>query len=107
DLRDIGRDQLGLEVSQSGRPATFDRERVSRDPTTWTSLATYGHPRLDDELRRIEQSERDGSPDALVVAEVEGGVAAAYHADRTPPEPIRRVVEVRDLGAPSALGEAE
>ena len=58
DLRDIGRDQFGLEVGQSGRPATYDRERVSRDPTTWTSLATYGHPELEGELRRSSTANR-------------------------------------------------
>jgi superfamily II DNA or RNA helicase len=102
DLRDLVDDAL----ASGGRPVTFARERVSRDPTTWVALGTYGHPRLPDLLDQISSSEDNGDDAALVIVEDEAGTAAAYRADRSPPEPVSSVSELDELGAPASVGDA-
>ncbi len=104
-LRDL-RDLVGDALASGGRPVTFERARVSRDPTTWVALGTYGHPKLGELLDRIASSEDDGSDAALVIAEGESGAAAAFRADRTPPEPVRSIAELAELGPPSSIGDA-
>src|SRR5262249_10924343 len=63
------------------------------------------HPLLDDVLERHIASEHDDKDTALVIEEV-GTAASAIRADRTPPEPIRALEEVVDLGAASSTGDA-
>jgi len=41
-----------------------------------------------------------------VIAEDEAGTAAAYRADRTPPEPVHSITELDELGAPGSIGDA-
>ena len=102
DLRDL----VGEALASGGRPVTFERARVSRDPTTWVALGTYGHPRLPELLDHVAASEDDVGDAALVIAEDEAGAAAAYRADRTPPEPVRSISELDELGAPGSIGDA-
>lgn len=103
DLRDLAGDAL----ASGGRPVTYERERVSRDPTTWVALGTYGHPRLPELLDHVAASEDAVVDEALVIVEDEGGAAAAYRADRTPPEPVRSLAELDELGAPGSIGDAQ
>ncbi|HEV7566078.1 MAG TPA: helicase-related protein [Microbacteriaceae bacterium] len=96
---------VGDELAAGGRPVTFDRGRPSRDSSSWVALGTYGHPRLFEVLDRIEAAEDEGTDAALVIAE-EGSAASAMRADRTPPEPVRTLAEVPELGSASSLGDA-
>jgi len=106
ELHRLVLDELGLSVSSAGRPATFEPLRASRDPETWTALSTYGHPRLDSELKRLAATwESDRS--AIVVAEHPSGPASLVRADRTPPQALRELAELRSVGPPEARGEAE
>nr|MBA2462586.1 DEAD/DEAH box helicase [Actinomycetota bacterium] len=102
DLRDL----VGDALASGGRPVTFERARVSRDPTTWVALGTYGHPRLPELLDQIAVSEDEVADTALVIAEDEAGTAAAYRADRTPPEPVGSIADLAELGPPSSIGDA-
>lgn len=105
-LRDL-RDLVGDALASGGRPVTYARERVSRDPTTWVALGTYGHPRLPELLEEIAASDDHESDAALVIAEDDAGTAAAFRADRTPPERVRSISELDELGAPASVGDAE
>jgi hypothetical protein len=96
-------EQLDIDLDEPGRPATADPTRTSRDGERWCALATYGHPRLDGALLRLSG---DSDASALVLSEVDGH-AVAYRADRTPPERVRCLNDLLDLGAPVATGEAE
>jgi hypothetical protein len=100
------RDMVGEALASGGRPVTFERVRVSRDPTTWVALGTYGHPRLPELLDHIAASEDGVGDAALVIAEDEAGAAASYRADRTPPEPVHSIAELDELGAPGSIGDA-
>lgn len=106
DLREYARDALGLELAQAERPVTWERERASRDPTTWAALATYGHPLLEEALKLAER-EISPATSGLVVVDDPTGVAAAVRADRTPPRPVATVAELDELGEGAAVGEAE
>lgn len=78
----------------------------SRDPSDWCALASYGHPGLLPALERAVTA----SPleEALVLAESpDPVVVAAYRADRTPPEPVRTIADLAELGPASAMGEAQ
>jgi superfamily II DNA or RNA helicase len=96
-------DRLDVELDRPGRPVTFDADRASRDPERWTALGTYGHPELQHALERIAGGNADGP---LAVVEV-GRRAVAYRADRTPPERVRHLSDLGDLGPALALGDAE
>jgi hypothetical protein len=102
DLRDL----VGESLASGGHPVTFVRERVSRDPTTWVALGTYGHPRLPELLEHIASSEDEGGDGALVIAEDEAGTAAAFRADRAPPEQVRSISQLDELGASASIGDA-
>lgn len=103
DLRELAGDVL----ASGGRPVTYERERVSRDPTTWVALGTYGHPRLTEVLEHAVASEDEVADAALVIVEDEDAGAAAFRADRTPPEPVRSLAELNELGAAGAIGDAQ
>jgi hypothetical protein len=106
DLRTLAGERFGIVVDRPGRPATWDPNRASRDPESWASLATYGHPVLDDQLERLAC--RPVLPGAaLVIASAGGTTQAAVRADRSPPVPIGRVAEIDELGAAAASGDAE
>jgi hypothetical protein len=95
---------LGIALGQAGRPAIFDGG-ASRDSTDWRALATYGHPALADALTAAAVAyDADRSP---VLIRSEGTVAAAIRADRSPPEPVLNVGQLRDLGSPVARDDAE
>jgi hypothetical protein len=98
-------EDLDLTLDSPGKPATFDTSRVSRDPEHWTALATFGHPAIESALASLaERVADDRSP--LVVGEL-GSLAIAYRADRTPPERVKQVSELFDLGSPVSKSEAE
>ena len=104
ELRSCLVEDLDIALDSPGRPATFDPKRVSRDPERWTALATYGHPALEPALTKRAGGGTDRSP--LVVREL-GHLAVAFRSDRTPPERVRRVSELFDLGDPVSAGEAD
>jgi hypothetical protein len=105
ELRTCLVEDLDLVLDSPGRPATFDVNRVSRDPEHWTALATYGHPALEPALTKLAAtSGTDRS--ALVLREL-GHLAAAYRADRTPPAPVRQLSDLFDLSDAVSAGEAE
>ncbi len=106
DLRAVALDRLGLTLDEIGRPVTWDAARASRDPESWTALATYGHPRLDPLLARVA---RGGSVErsALVLSGTETGPAVAVRADRTPPTVVEGLAELNNLGSPTARDDAE
>ncbi len=106
DLREVLVDRFAAVLDKPDRPVTFDPARASRDPDGWTALATYGHPRLEARLDRMAGASLPDSS-ALVLATTDRGVVAAVRADRTPPEPIRSLADVEELGPPAARGEAE
>jgi superfamily II DNA or RNA helicase len=101
DLRDLVSDEL----ASGGRPATFDPARASRDTTSWVALGTYGHPRLEEVLDRIIDSEDGAADEALVITE-SGSSAAVMRADRTPPEAVKSVSELAELGPAASFGDA-
>jgi hypothetical protein len=103
DLRRVLTEELDVALDRPERPVTFAPERTSRDPERWCALGTYGHPELQRALEHRAGSEGD---DALVIREM-GRVAVAYRADRSPPEPVRRLPDLVDLGPAVAAGEAE
>jgi hypothetical protein len=106
DLRVHARDALGVELARPGRPVTWEASQVSRDPTSWAALATYGHPELESELVASIGHESSAESSGLVIEEGAIGVAAAVRADRTPPERVGSVRDLLDLGEGAALGEA-
>jgi hypothetical protein len=84
DLRALVAERFVITVDRPGRPATWDPSRASRDPESWASLATYGHPVLDDELGCLAgRSAPIGA--ALVLDDVGVTTRAAVRADRSPP----------------------
>lgn len=93
--------ELNLRIGTVERPASFDPRRASRDPQDWQSLITYGHPDLESELVRVMKAD----PSLRVLES--SGMAVAVRADRAPPEVVEGVGQVRGLGAPVALGDAE
>ncbi len=101
DLREL----VGDELASGGRPVTFDPARPSRDSTSWVALGTYGHPRLEEALDRIVTAAEEDSDAALVIAE-DGSTAAAMRADRMPPEPVRSLAELEELGPATSIGDA-
>jgi hypothetical protein len=106
DLREVFIERFSAVVDEPDRPVTWDPSRASRDAEGWAALATYAHPRLDEHLvRRAGPHIPDSS--ALVIAGGERGPAVAVRADRTPPELIRHLAEVDELGQPTARGDAE
>ncbi len=107
DLRDVIVDRFGVSLDTPGRPVTWEPARASRDPDTWMALATYGLPEIDAALEaRVGPSLPDAS--ALVLsAPSPNGPVAAVRADRTPPQQVRSLRDVDELGIPTARGEAE
>jgi hypothetical protein len=97
-------EDLDLTLDSPGHPATFDTERVSRDPERWMALATYGHPALERALLKLAVP-GDTHRTPLLLHEL-GRLAVAYRADRTPPERVRGVSELFDLGDSVSAGEA-
>jgi hypothetical protein len=105
DLRELVLERFGAVLDDPLHPVTWDPTEASRDAVSWAALVTYGHPRLDDVL--ASTAARDlGATSALVIEDVDGFVAAV-RADRLPPEPVRSVGDLDDLGAAAARGEAE
>lgn len=107
DLREVIIDRFAATLDDPERPVTFDPRRASRDPETFTALATYGHPKL---AVLLDRRAGDAFPDssALVLSDPADGMRrAAVRADRTPPMLIRWLADVDELGLPAARGEAE
>ena len=104
ELRSCLLEDLDLSLDTTGRPMTFDSKRVSRDPEHWTALATFGHPELRPALAKLAQA--GVSNKALVITQA-GPLAVAFRADRAPPEQVRTVTELFDIGEPVAVGDAE
>lgn len=98
-------ENLQLQIASPGRPVTFDATRASRDPTDWAALVTYGHPRLDTEIARLADDYNNETGPIFFAQE--GEVVTAYRADRNPPEPVRTLDELNQLGEPHARGEAQ
>lgn len=107
DLREVLIDRYGAALDYSGRPATWDPARASRDVDTWTALATYGHPRVAAVLDEYAGSALPDSSALVLATAADRGPIAAVRADRTPPSLIGRLIDVDGLGAPAARGEAE
>ncbi len=103
-LREVVQDRFAGVLDEPGRPVTWEPARASRDVEGWVALATYGHPRLPGVLGR-HGAGRPQDTSALVSAG--DSPAAMARADRSPPEPIRTLAEVDQLGDPVARGEAE
>jgi superfamily II DNA or RNA helicase len=104
ELRSCLVEDLDVALDSPGRPASYDPARVSRDPERWTALATYGHPDLEPALTKLAGTASDRSP--LVLRDL-GHLAVAFRADRTPPDRVRRIDELFDLGDAVAAGDAE
>jgi hypothetical protein len=110
-LEQLGRcltEEFDATLDRPGRPTSSDRDRASRDPERWIALATYGHPHFEMALRHAAGPPPVGAGEetgALVIAE-ESGRAAAFRADRTPPEMVRTLSDLADLAEPVARGEA-
>jgi hypothetical protein len=99
-------EDLGAALDEPGQPASFDPARVSRDEDRWCALATYGHPLLEPTLERyMFGSPAPGIIDSVAFAE-DGGVWAAWRADRSPPVPIQTIGDLADMGEPDASGAA-
>ena len=108
---DLGRlgellSHCGIRLDHRDRPVTSDTEGASRDPGDWRALATYGHPELQSELRRVSAGH---DTDPLVIETVEERhdvtVSAARRSDRTPPDLVT-TRDLGDLGTPVSTGEA-
>ena len=106
DLQDVLVDRFAAVLDDVNRPVTWTPSRASRDPQTWTALATYGHPRVSAVL---EKRSADHLPDdsALVLSPTDEDPVVAVRADRTPPALISHLSDVDQLGPPAARGEAE
>ena len=105
-LRRAITEDLGIAVDEPGRPATFDPSRVSRDEESWCSLATYGHPRIDEALAGPAGGPPiQGLVEAVAFAN-EDGVWAAWRADRNPPIPVNTIGDLVDMGEAAASGAA-
>lgn len=98
-------EDLGEALDQPQRPATFDPQRVSRDPGRWCALSTYGHPRLAVVLERHCGALSPGERGPVVFAEAEG-IWSVWRADRTPPVAVRTLAQLVDLGEAGSSGEA-
>jgi hypothetical protein len=105
---------LGIRLGTAGLPASSDPDRVSRDESDWCALATYGHPRLAEQLARVlDGDDLVGAEGGLVIARADGGVddgivvTAPVRDDRTPPEPVSSVQQIGELGRPVSTTEAE
>jgi superfamily II DNA or RNA helicase len=104
ELRACLVEDLDITLDSSGRPATFDAKRVSRDPEHWTALATYGHPALGPALSQLVAA--SGADRSALVISDRGRLSVAYRSDRTPPQRVRNVRELFDLGDAVSSGEA-
>ena len=107
-LRRCLAEELDITLDTPGRPTTSEPGRASRDPERWAALATYGHPLLEPELRRLAGPDEfgvDTGDEALVLRRLEGR-AIAFRADRTPPQRVRTLADLADLGGAVAAGEA-
>ncbi len=108
---DIGRlgellSHCGVRLGHRDRRVTSDGDGASRDPSDWRALATYGHPDLERELRRVSAG-HDAEP--LVIEAVPERddviVSAARRSDRTPPGAVA-TTDLGDLGVPVSTGDA-
>ncbi len=107
DLRDVLVDRFAAVLDDMDRPVTWTPSRASRDPQAWTALGTYGHPRLYQVLDQHAGGDHLPDDTALVLSPGDDGPAVAVRADRTPPTLVTGLVEVDQLGPPTARGEAE
>jgi superfamily II DNA or RNA helicase len=98
-------EELDIALDEPGRSVSADPTRVSRDPERWCALATYGHPRLHAALDAI--ATRPDSDAGVLVLRSDGGRSIAYRADRTPPQRVRTLTDLTDLGPALAAGEAD
>lgn len=96
-------DDLDISLDRSGRSTTNEPTRASRDPERWMALATYGHPDLAPALGRFAGALLDDGTEALVLRELQGRWIA-YRADHIPPERVRTLADLTDLG-PSVAGQ--
>lgn len=105
-LRKALTEDLGIAVDEPGRPAAFDPSRVSHDEQRWCSLATYGHPRIEEALAGpAGDAPNPGLIEAVAFAS-EDGVWAAWRADRNPPVPVKTIGDLADMGEAAASGAA-
>lgn len=105
DLREVVIERFGAVLDQPGRPVTTDPARVSRDPSSWVALATYGHPRLDDLLSTY--ASRAGDDSLILLQDDQCSPAVAVRADTVPPRPAHRLADVDELGPSVSRIEAE
>lgn len=86
---------------------TFERERVSRDPTTWVALGTYGHPRLPELLDQVAASEDEITDAALVIAEDEAATKVDVNSSRARrhPRAERSSTDNRDVADAEIMSE--
>lgn len=106
DLRHVLVDRFGAALDEADRPVTWTPSRASRDPESWTALATYGHPMLDPLLGKYAGAHLPDET-ALTLSTDDGGPITATRADRTPPVLVAGLADVDDLGAAAARGDAE
>jgi hypothetical protein len=106
ELQSCLAEELDISLDRPGRPAASSSERASRDPERWAALATYGHPQLEPALRRLAVASTAAPEEALVLRELTGRWIA-YRADRTPPERVRTLAGLNDLGPAVAVTEAD
>lgn len=107
DLREVLIDRFGAVLDYAERSTTWDPARASRDLDTWTALATYGHPRVAAVLDEHSGTALPDSSALILASSSNRGPVAAVRADRTPPRLISGLVDVDNLGAPAARGDAE
>ena len=104
---------LGVQLGTVTLPATADPDRVSRDAEDWCALATYGHPRLVEQLTAIIGDEDPvGEAGGLVIARDDRAldegivVTAAARDDRRPPDLVHSVTEIGTLGSSATTEQA-
>lgn len=100
---DAAINELGIQLAEPGRPV-ISGKGASRDATDWRALGTYGHPRLQAGLAALAAG-LDEDRLSVVIHETPHA-AVAIRADRSPPEAVSNVDDLRDLGAAYARDDA-
>ena len=101
----VVRDELGLKLDAANRPVTWQADRASRDPENWRALATFGHPGLEDILRKSARAE---PPEPIARSDdPEYGVCVLTRGDRDIPTALQHVDDIYALGDAVGMGDAK
>jgi Helicase conserved C-terminal domain/SNF2-related domain len=107
DFVRLVRDELGVTLSPSDPSSvvTWQPDRASRDVESWRAAATYGHPALQAEIRRMAVT--DASDAIAWASDEKTGMAVIYRSDRVPPEQLAAIGDLESIGSPVAISEAQ